>query len=326
MVDLTKRAAGLIAGAILGVTAPVTAEAKCQLVQLAQMQLDVERLRPLIEGEINGAKVRLLLDTGTDNSAILRAFSSQQHLHELQLPGTRFYGAGGDTTATYVDLNQIKIGSLETHGLKMLVLGERPTLGPDGAVALIGTDFWEQADDEIDLAKGVAKMIKPVGCSGDEVLYWTEPFSAARLLVTQGVRTQYVVPVTLDGVPLRAQLDTGSQLTYVTRQGFAKLHKPWPSMNGGAPQVRSLGKAAVASAIVVFDEFGFDQEKIKHPKIAVADLFGEDKDVPLGSRARQDIGDFPDMILGADFFMAHRVLISNSQRKVYITYNGGKLF
>jgi len=58
----------------------------------------------------------------------------------------------------------------------------------------------------------------------------------------------------------------------------------------------------------------------------VADIFGEDKDVPLGSRAKQDLGDFPDMILGTDFFMAHRVLISNSQRKVYITYNGGKLF
>ena len=326
MFDLTKRAAGLIAATILATAAPVTAEAKCQLVQLAQMQLDVEHLRPLIEGEINGARVRLLLDTGADDSAILRAYSTQQGLHERQLPGTRFYGAGGDTTATYVDLDRIKIGSLETRGLKMLVLGERPTLGPDGAVALIGTDFWEQADDEIDLAKGAARMIKPVGCSGDEVLYWTDPFSATRLLVTQGRRTQYVVTVTLDGVPLRAQLDTGSPLTYVTRQGFAKLHRAWPPMGEDAPKVHGLGKAAVASTEVVFDEFGFDQEKIKHPRIGVADIFGEDKDVPLGTRARRDIGDFPDMILGADFFMAHRVLISNSQRKVYITYNGGKLF
>lgn len=316
------------AAAALGLTAlwPAGAEAKCQLVQLAQMTLDVQSLRPLIAGEINGTPVRLLLDTGTTNSAVLRTFSTQQKMHELQLPGVRFYGAGGETTATYVELNQIKIGSLEEHRLKMMVLGEQPALGPDGAVALIGDDFWGQGDDEIDLAHGVANLIRPTGCTGDEVLYWPDPFSATRLLITTGVSTKYIVSVTLDGVPLRAELDTGSQHTYVTRQAYAKMRKPWPAMEDPAAKVRGLGKTLVASTLVTFEEFDFDQEKIKHPKIAIADIFGEDKEVPLGSRARQSAEDFPDMILGADFFMSHRVLISNSQRKVYITYNGGKLF
>jgi predicted aspartyl protease len=317
-----------MAAAVLGLMAlwPAGAQAKCQLAQVAQMKLDVQRLRPLIQGEIDGRPVRLLLDTGTTYSAILRAYSTDQKMHEMQLPGTRFYGAGGETLATYVDLTQLKIGSLEEHETRMLVLGARPTLGPDGAVALIGTDFWEQGDDEIDLAHGVANLIKPIGCSGDEVLYWPDPFSATKLLITSSRRTEYMVSVTIDGVPLRAELDTGSQRSYVTRQGYARMGRPWPSMESVTNRVNGLGKIAVPSTVVTFEEFGFDEEKIKHPKIAIADIFGEDKDVPLGSRARQDLGDFPEMILGADFFMAHRVLISNSQRKVYITYNGGKLF
>jgi hypothetical protein len=32
------------------------------------------------------------------------------------------------------------------------------------------------------------------------------------------------------------------------------------------------------------------------------------------------------MLLGADFFLSHRILISDSQKKVYFTYNGGPVF
>jgi hypothetical protein len=37
------------------------------------------------------------------------------------------------------------------------------------------------------------------------------------------------------------------------------------------------------------------------------------------------VGDF-DMLLGADFFLSHHILISNSQHKLYFTYNGGPVF
>jgi tetratricopeptide (TPR) repeat protein len=37
------------------------------------------------------------------------------------------------------------------------------------------------------------------------------------------------------------------------------------------------------------------------------------------------IGD-TEMLLGADFFLSHRILVSNSQKKLYFTYNGGPVF
>src|SRR5262249_9186392 len=33
-----------------------------------------------------------------------------------------------------------------------------------------------------------------------------------------------------------------------------------------------------------------------------------------------------DMLLGADFFLSHRVYVANSQARIYLTYNGGSIF
>jgi hypothetical protein len=33
-----------------------------------------------------------------------------------------------------------------------------------------------------------------------------------------------------------------------------------------------------------------------------------------------------DMLIGADFFLSHRIYVANSQRKLYFTYNGGPVF
>ncbi len=55
------------------------------------------------------------------------------------------------------------------------------------------------------------------------------------------------------------------------------------------------------------------------------DLGGE-----LIQNARLRIGDIElaeaDFLLGADFFLSHRILFAKSQGKVYLTYNGGRVF
>ena len=34
----------------------------------------------------------------------------------------------------------------------------------------------------------------------------------------------------------------------------------------------------------------------------------------------------PDLLLGADFLLAHRIYIARSQKKLYFTYRGGPIF
>ena len=311
--------------AMLALTAPAQASAACKLPQLAEIQLEMAGASPRIEGEINGQKVTLLADTGASSSALFRPFVSRLGLHELQLRGITYYGTGGSSAAGYVNIASIKLGGFSGRGMPMLVLGEGAHLA-DGPAGAVGADFWGKADDEFDLAHKVVRMLKPEGCSGDELVYWGGGYSVANLQIPSTTQNEFVVTVMLDGVPLRAQLDTGASTSVVTRQGATKLRLEWPKPEKGDGDFVGLGKATVPQTRVQFKEFAFDQEKIKNPKIYVADIFGQDREVQLGSRALQDVALFPDMILGADFFLAHRVLISNSQRKVYISYNGAKLF
>jgi predicted aspartyl protease len=122
------------------------------------------------------------------------------------------------------------------------------------------------------------------------------------------------------------------------------------------------GKAWLAS----FESFSIGGETIKNPKIGIADLWGPVppdafSDLQSGLRlmsinpsrsvaassgggsgvsgkvndglaqmapVQSEIltGDRPDMLLGADFLRSHRVLLAISQRRMYYSYLGGKVF
>jgi tetratricopeptide (TPR) repeat protein len=66
------------------------------------------------------------------------------------------------------------------------------------------------------------------------------------------------------------------------------------------------------SWITPVDSFKVGNEEIHHTRLRLADTdFGQD-----------DL----DMLVGADFFLSHRVYVANDQRKMYFTYNGGPVF
>jgi tetratricopeptide (TPR) repeat protein len=71
-----------------------------------------------------------------------------------------------------------------------------------------------------------------------------------------------------------------------------------------------VGSHLVRTWIAPIDDFKIDSEEIKHTRLRIADS--------------DMIG--VDMVLGADFFLSHRVYVSNLQHKLYLTYNGGPVF
>jgi tetratricopeptide (TPR) repeat protein len=64
------------------------------------------------------------------------------------------------------------------------------------------------------------------------------------------------------------------------------------------------------SSLAPFGSFGIGDEEIKNTRLRVADIELPDAD----------------MLLGTDFFLSHRILVSRSQDKLYFTYNGGPVF
>ncbi len=75
-----------------------------------------------------------------------------------------------------------------------------------------------------------------------------------------------------------------------------------------------------------FESFAIGNERIRNPKIHFADLWKHMTYTRTGSRLSTSFAGNPDLLLGADFLRAHRVLVARSQRKMYFTYAGGTVF
>jgi hypothetical protein len=137
-------------------------------------------------------------------------------------------------------------------------------------------------------------------------------------------------------VPLEALIDTSAGATIMTRQGASKLSQSWP-LPGAEPQgpLFTGGRGQIPWAKARFKTFSIGEETIQNPRIVVADLYNlpqkteylwKYSSVAHPGGVAMPNRNTPDMILGADFFHAHHVLISNSRRMMYFVYNGGPIF
>jgi hypothetical protein len=99
--------------------------------------------------------------------------------------------------------------------------------------------------------------------------------------------------------------------------------------NGSAPTsaaARGIGAKAVKLYAAVFPTLTLGDETIRNARLRIADLFSMNTQIRTGSRIATQVMDEPDMLLGADFFLSHRVYVARSQNKVYFSYSGGPVF
>ena len=87
------------------------------------------------------------------------------------------------------------------------------------------------------------------------------------------------------------------------------------SRNGSAQARSSAGVSGGVGAATTkiwrasFASFKVGDEEVRNLKLFITDRLIDN-----------------DMLLGADFFISHRVLVSNSQHRIYLTYEGGPVF
>jgi tetratricopeptide (TPR) repeat protein len=74
---------------------------------------------------------------------------------------------------------------------------------------------------------------------------------------------------------------------------------------------RGIGNKGHESSIARFETLDLGGEKIRNARLFISEV---------------DISSIGDMLLGADFFLSHRIFISTTQSKIYFTYNGGRVF
>jgi predicted aspartyl protease len=298
----------------------LAAPAACQLVKIGELSVTTARNESLAAVSINGRAAQMLMDTGAARSSLWRPALESLGLHSVH-SDVKFYGVGGTDQADTVTVRDFALGGYVVHDLTLFVLGHGTQ--PGAFAGSLGEDFLSKLDVEFDLRAHSIRFFTPKNCSGDEVVYWAKAYSMIRLVHPIGAGDQPYVKVVLNGHEVLAVLDSGATVSMVTSEVAART--------GGGPAVaasstRGIAGQPLATSVAVFPTLSVGQEQIQNVTLRIADLFGRDKEVRAGSWIPTDPGSQPDMLIGADFFLAHRIYIARSQGKVYFTYQGGPIF
>ena len=294
----------------------------CKLLKIAEWPLRADYYRPAVDGEINGQKVGILLDTGAERSFLKRSAALRLGLILHETGARRAYGVGGETSVDIVTLETFSIGPAIRTQWRVMVAGEHDF--GDEVGFILGDDFFQQVDLEFDLPGNAVRIYQPKDCDGVSLAYWAkEP--AGEVSMESGPRIW--LPVSLNGKPVRAELDSGASRTIVALPDADRFGMT-PYSRGVVPGgcAFGVGRKSLDSWIAPFESFAIGNEVIRNPKIVIADVWRYTTHTETGSRLPSPVAGLPPMLLGADFLRAHRVLVSRSQRKVYFTYAGGTVF
>jgi len=312
-----RRAHAIACGlASLLALAPTHAFAECKLQKFGELQVTMAGGRPLVDGSINGVDARFFVDSGAFFSTLSKQRLGPYQLHlEPVAFGAVVSGLGGSEAPmlTYAkDFTLQGFGGQTLHKIAFLVTAT--PMGPD-AIGLLGQNILSIFDTEYDLGNGVIRLIRPKDCGKQLLAYWHGDASVAEITI-EGVTREsphLIGKALLNGTKIDVLFDTGSPRSLLTAKAAAHAGVTRSSVD--TTDAGSLGgmggSRRFETWIARFDKVDFGGEVIKNTRLRVGDF-----DLPFHG----------DLILGVDFFLSHRIYVAASQRKIYFTYNGGRVF
>ena len=314
---MLRRLAVTLSG-ILGLSlTPVALASNCKLARILEIPVTMQGMRPLVNVQINGTDTLFLADSGAFYSMISPAAAAALQLDPRigAFGRHRVNGFGGGTQQTEVAVvDKVTLAGVTINKpLEFLVAGGDVR---DGASGILGQNFLRIGDVEYDLADGVIRLWKPQGdCGSTRLVYWLEEGQEYSLMNIQWATPQ--VPhtqgeATLNGAPIHVIFDTGATASLLTL-GAAERAGVKPDSPGALPAgfAGGIGRGVAQTWIAPFESFKVGAEEIRHTRLRFADF---------------NLGNGIEMVLGADFFLSHRVYVASSQHKLYFTYNGGPVF
>ncbi len=304
-------------------SAGVGAAGNCQLVQIADLPVRLERNHLLVDGAINGQKIGVMLDTGSVRSLILRSAAVRLGLSLRDARDYRMFGVGGELHVEATNVSEFRMGQAIRRNLRVLVAGDQEIAG---SAFILGEDFFHQVDLEFDLAHHAVRLYQPRDCAGANLAYWaTGGAGEVDMEAIDDASPQIILTVHINGQPVRALLDSGAGGSVLSKADAARL-----GVTPETPGVVALGTSAGLGRNMVdnwsgpFESFAIGDELIRDTTLRFADLWKDASYTTGESRIPKHPSEL--MLLGFDFLRAHRVLVAHSQRKIYFTYVGGPVF
>jgi tetratricopeptide (TPR) repeat protein/predicted aspartyl protease len=287
------------------------ADNHCSIGTMFELPVTIINRQPTVAVELDGHKMRLILDSGAVFSSLSPSAAAAFGFKLRNAPfGLRLQGVGGEVRPSLTTVDKFTLGGKTLRHVEFLVGGSET-----GASGLLGQNVLGMGDVEYDLANGVVRLMKPEHCRGANLAYWAhgKPVSIEDIGLTRYTDRHTWGDVELNGVRLNAMFDTGAATSIVSLRAAerAGVRRGDPGVTD-AGGVGGIGQGGIQTWIGPFDSLRIgDNETIRKIKLRFGDI---------DPRGRLE------MVIGADFFLSHRVYVSNTLHKMFFTYNGGPVF
>jgi tetratricopeptide (TPR) repeat protein/predicted aspartyl protease len=297
--------------ALLGaLAAPMPPANQCRAETIATLPVTMANLQPMVDARIGAKPARFILDSGAFYSTLSRASAAEYGLKvDMAPPGFRISGFGGETSAGITETDKVSLAGNELPKVLFIVGGSDM-----GATGMLGQNILGFADIEYDLPHGAVRLMKSIGCERAVLAYWAgdKPYTTVELDPPDSeFRPRTIGTILLNGFKLKAMFDTGA-VNSVISLAAAKRLAVSPDSPGvvAVGQGSGIGTRKVPTWRATFNKIEIGGEAIRAPTLDIA---------------QSDFGNV-DMLIGVDFFLTHRMYVSNVNHRMFITYEGGPVF
>ena len=305
--------AALACGVLLALSllAPAGALAACHL-KVAELPVHMAGTRAIAMVGINDQQVPMMVDTGAFYSFLNESTAAQLGLSAHRQPDLAVTGITGRVNVRVATVDRVTLSKGTIPQVDFIVGGNEVGSGAKG---VIGRNLLNMADTEYDLAHGMIRFVFPQGdCEQANMAYWADdPAMVAKVdLLSDHDRTFNRQPLRakarLNGKNFDVEFDSGATTT-VTLDAAIKAGVRRKDMTPDG-QMYGAGQGSARAWTASFDSFALGDERIDHSRLEVGDF---------------DMNE-AEMLLGIDFFLSHHIYVSDAQRTMYFTYNGGPVF
>lgn len=317
---------GVLALALAG-SAALPAAAECKLFNQAELNVRFAANQPLVEAAINGKPVWMLVDTGATTSTLFAPAADRLGIAKYQTDKV-FIGVGGEVQGYRGRLDTFSLGKASVKDFEMDIGGGanfRRRVGEGDerqVVGILGRDFLALVDVEFDLEHDKVRLFSPKDCAKSSLAYWTkEPDFVEMERV--GKLAPFTVPLTINGAPVGAILDSGAQTTVIDPVAASRAGVDESKYDAETGKSVGIGNKVQISHRARFDKIVIGDEQVSNITLQISKLFDREE-AETGSRI--SVRNWQEMLLGADFLHSHRVYIATSQNRIYFTYSGGPVF
>lgn len=295
--------------------------------------------RMLVPVKIGDAQRLMFFNTGAALSSISATAAAELHIPTYDTTASnrrvRLANGAGKISDRYATIPSITIGTVETKRAEYMVTpGEDlPALNAAGVAGILAPS--PGADIDIDFAGHKLSFFSSSHCEG-KVVYWQADTVAVVPMRNAGLRTgsavrrqlpiiqteKIMIPVTLDGKQMEAEINTGA----TNNELNLRLAEDRFGFDPSAPDAQPVGQLGnVASAKIYRKQFAtlsFEGVTINNPVLdltpdKLTGVLGDQR--PTGSLTQPRDRGLPDLIIGMPILSKLHMYIAYDERKVYIT-------